>query len=54
MGNRSARRAHQAVAEALHVKLTHMALPVRAFGLLLADQRGDIPSLRTLARREKQ
>jgi hypothetical protein len=31
--------AHQAIAEALHVELPHMAFPVGAFGLLPTDQR---------------
>jgi len=30
--------AHHAIAEALHVELAHVAFPVRAFGLFLADQ----------------
>ena len=31
--------AHQAIAEALHVELPHVAFPVGAFGLLHTDQR---------------
>src|SRR5262247_1960138 len=35
---RSARHAHHAVAEALHLELAHMAPPAFAFAVLVADQ----------------
>jgi len=35
---RSARHAHHAVAEALHLELAYMAPPTFAFAVLVADQ----------------